>query len=160
MQWFKHNGSFRRSPQMLHVAEQLGDYGIAGVYRLYEVFTQRFGVDNDFSGSLHLSPPFSERWLAQEILTPLPNEEPGPYDDLTTVPLEQLYKFLSVCAEAGLIELKIEELGVVRRDNRGVIVELPNEKRLWRTITIPGFADLADEYTARKRTSKALSTPE
>jgi|HubBroStandDraft_1064217.scaffolds.fasta_scaffold24487_4 hypothetical protein len=157
MQWFKHNGSFRQSPAMLYVAQQLGDHGVAGVYRLYEVFTQRFGVDNDFAGSILLSPPFSETWLAQEILTPLPDDDANPYDQ-HRVPLKQLHRFLSVCADARLIELTVEDLPCYVRNDKGV----PEQKgtATWRTITIPGFAELADEYTARKRTSKALTTPE
>lgn len=158
MQWFKHNGSFRRSPAMLYVADQLGDHGVAGVYRLYEVFTQRFGVDNDFSGSLFLSPPYSETWLAQEILTPLPGDEDNNRYDPNLVPLEQLHKFLAVCADAGLINLQVEESDCFMRDAAGV--QQKKGTRTWRTITIPGFSELADEYTARKRTSKALTTPE
>lgn len=78
MQWFKHFSNFRNSPAMKFVASQLGDHGVAGVYRLYEVFTERFAINNDFSGSILLEPPFTERWLAQEILTPHPDKERQP----------------------------------------------------------------------------------
>ena len=163
MKWYKHHSDFRLSAGMLYVADHLGDHGVAGVYRLYEVFAQRFGINDDFSGSILLSPPYTPEWLAQQILTPnLSDEEiQEPYRDLKAVPIDQLDKFLQVCTTAGLLEMTVEQ-----NDSHKVNLDGSKEKtgiQSWRRLTIPGYAELVDEWTAEKRNkrkSKALSTPE
>ena len=160
MKWYKHISDFRRSPKMLYVQDQLGDYGVAGVYRLYEVFAQRFGVDDDFTGSIFLAPPYSESWLAEEILSYDRNERNEDGDGKYLSPTAKLLHFLAVCEQAGLIDLTREEDGIVRIKDG---VSTPTgEKRVWTTITIPGFAALKDVWTGTKKASKskALSTPE
>jgi hypothetical protein len=163
MQWFKHHNNFRRSPAMQQVAILMGDRGVAAVYRLYEVFTERFGVDNNFTGSLHLYNTTLETWLANEILIPPPDEDWGPFLSVAAARerLTDLKRFLGVCSDAGLIELSIDESEVWESDDDdGTHKVKSNERHKWMTITIPGFAALADEYTARKRTGKALQTPQ
>lgn len=157
MLWFKHANNFRNTPGMKYVAEQLGDHGVAGVYRLYEVFTQRFAVNNDFSGTLVLSPPFTARWLAQEILTPYPPGDDDVDYNPHEVPPDQLTLFLSVCADAQLITLDHPVLATGLRQEDGTLKDAGVQK--WTRITIPGFVGLADEYTARSK-KKGLVTPE
>jgi hypothetical protein len=156
MQWFKHFSNFRNSPAMKFMAEQLGDHGVAGVYRLYEVFAERFAINNDFSGSLVLSPPFTEHWLAQEVLTPHPAKEANSYHP-TLVPLEQLTEFLQTCHLAGIIQLDhvSDESSIKQPDGT---FKGDGVKRLWTVVTIPEFAALADEYSVRKRKGKGLET--
>ena len=156
MQWFKHFSNFRNSPAMKYMASQLGDHGVAGVYRLYEVFAERFAINNDFSGSLVLSPPFTERWLAQEILTPHPDKEANSYHP-TLVPLEQLTEFLQTCHGAGVIVLEVERAPSDIQQPDGTFKSDGIEKN-WKRITIPEFAALADEYSVRKRKGKGLET--
>src|SRR5260370_31135620 len=98
MQWFKHHNNFRNSPAMKHVESEMGDIGVAAVYRLYEVFTERFGVDNNFTGSLTLSPPFSEQWLASELLRRPWDAENNRFGDAPKV--ADLLYFLGVCEMA------------------------------------------------------------
>jgi len=144
---------------MQHVAMVMGDRGVAAVYRLYEVFTERFGVDNNFTGTLCLSPPYSETWLTNEILLPTAEQVQEPYSDghATT---RDLREFLGVCVDAGLIELKVDESEVWQRaEDDGTKNVASGKKHRWLTVTIPGFCALADEYSSRKRTSKALETP-
>jgi hypothetical protein len=43
-----------------HISAQFGDAGIAAVYRLYEVFTERFGIDEA---------PSENKFWAQNSLT-------------------------------------------------------------------------------------------
>ena len=147
---------------MKYVADQLGDQGVAGVYRLYEVFAQRFGINEDFSGTITLSPPFTDRWLAQEILLPNLSEEQvqEPYRDLNQVPLEQLNRFLKVCSLAGLIEITVHKSQSSTTIADGSKVDAG--EMTWRKLTIPGFAELKDDWCGRKRahSSIALSTPE
>jgi hypothetical protein len=156
MQWFKHHGSFRNKPQMKYVSSLLGDHGVAAAYRLFEVMTERFGVDNDFSGSLLLSPPFTEHWLAQEICTPDEGHENQYHPTLVSV--EQLHLYLSTFDGAGLIVYDTETGPGRAQDDKGTWQPTP-EPLTFKRITLPGFVDLADEYTARKK-SKGLSTPE
>ena len=165
MKWYKHHSDFRTSPGMKYIASQLGDHGVAAVYRLYEVFTQRFGLNDDYSGSILLSPPFTNEWLAQEILTPVLSDEQiqEPYRDLNEVPLTQLDAFLQVCSVAGLLQITFEQKSSSQ-------VQLDGSRKdtgvqSWRRLTIPGFSDLkdnwSDENQRKKRTkSMALSTPE
>jgi len=148
---------------MLYVADQLGDHGVAGVYRLYEVFAQRFGLNDDFSGSILLAPPFTEEWLAQEILTPWPKdaEDIKPYDDPHEVPLAQFNRFLAVCGQAGILRITTKNYPSCVTNADGT--QTPNGTHTWRILTIPGFAELKDEWAARKgsrKESMALSTPE
>jgi hypothetical protein len=163
MKWYKHHSDFRQSPAMKYVAEQLGDQGVAGVYRLWEVFAQRFGANDDFSGSITLSPPFTDRWLAQEILMPRFSEDEvqEAYRDLNEVPIEQLNKFLQVCAQAGLIEIAIFKSKASVRKDDGSKEDVGEST--FRKLTIPGFEDLQDDWSARRgsrKKSAALSTPE
>ena len=162
MKWYKHLSDFRRSPGMLYVSQCLGDYGVAGVYRLHELFAQRFGVNDDFSGSILLSPPFTDRWLAQEILTPCLSEEQlqEAYRDLNEVPLEQLNRFLQVCVEAGFLEITTVTASGTETQSDGTKKSVGDSS--WRRLTIPGFADLKDEWASvnAKKKSKALATPE
>jgi hypothetical protein len=159
MQWFKHHSNFRNSPAFKFIANNMGDRGVAAVYRLYEVFTERFGVDNNFTGSLLLSPPYSEHWLANEILTGEEelNDYENPTGNLLPVTTQALRHFLGMCESAGIVTLKRQECGVVEVSEDGES-KPTGKKQVWLTVTIPGFASLADEYTARKRTSKALET--
>jgi hypothetical protein len=137
----------------------MGDRGVAAVYRLYEVFTERFGVDNNFTGTLRISPPYSEQWLANEILTPSEEDREAPYFSGHS-DTDELRDFLGVCDVAGLIELKVTEAEVYQAaEDDGTQTVATGKKHKWMTVTIPGFALLADEYTARKRTGKALETP-
>ena len=149
MQWFKHHSNFRNTPSMKYMAARLGDYGVAGVYRLYEVFTERFAVNNDFSGSIMLSPPFTEVWLAEEILKPR--------DDDQYVSDEQLTEFLQACHLAGIIQLSHVSATSNNPQPNGTFKDDGKEK-LWTVITIPEFAALADEYACRKRKGRALET--
>ncbi|MGA7449104.1 MAG: hypothetical protein WBQ43_12715 [Terriglobales bacterium] len=161
MKWFKHMSDLRRSPGMLFVSEHLGDYGVAGVYRLYELFAQRFGVNDDFSGSILLQPPYTERWLAQEILTPnLSQEEAEEYcRDVHEVPLEQLNRFLQVCVSAGFLEITTQTGKAVTTQNDGTTAS--SGEHTWRRLTIPGFAELKDDWASHRRPKgRALSTPE
>jgi hypothetical protein len=163
MKWYKHHSDFRQSPAMKYVAEQLGDQGVAGVYRLYEVFAQRFALNDDFSGSITLSPPFTERWLAQEILLPCLSEEQvqEAYRDLNQVPIEQLNRFLKVCATAGLIEIETFTSKASIRKDDGSKENVGEDK--FRCLTIPGFSDLQDSWSSRsssRKKSDALSTPQ
>ncbi len=151
MQWFKHHSNFRNSPALKYIDDIMGDQGVAAVYRLYEVMTERFGVDNNFTGSLFLSPPYSETWLAEEIL----RADDDGYDRSPTA--KELRRFLAECETAGIVQIKREMSGVSRTQDDGSNKET-GEQREWWTITIPGFAGLADEYTARKRTSRSLET--
>jgi len=156
MQWFKHFSNFRNSPAMKFMASQLGDHGVAGVYRLYEVFAERFAINNDFSGSIMLSPPFTEQWLAQEILTPRPDEDSNPYHP-TLVPLKQLTEFLQAAHMAGVIVLDVERDSSAVKQPDGTF-KSDGVETDWKRITIPEFAALADEYSARKRKGKVLET--
>jgi hypothetical protein len=156
MQWFKHHGSFRNKPQMKYVSNILGEHGVAAAYRLFEVMTERFGVDNDFSGSIILSPPFTEHWLAQEICTP-DADHANKYHP-TLVSVEQLNLYLSTFDGAGLIVYDTVTGAGSRQDEKGMWQDAPTPMTFKR-IRVPGFVDLADEYTARKK-SKGLSTPE
>jgi len=161
MKWFKHHSDFRQTPAMSYIAEELGDMGVAGVYRLYEVFAQRFGANDDFSGTLLLQPPFTERWLAQEILTPRLSdaEIENPYTDVHAVPIEQLNRFLKVCVEAGILKITTETCSASQIQPDGTLKQIGDHT--WRRLAIPGFADLKDEWAGRSRLkSKALSTPE
>jgi hypothetical protein len=153
MQWFKHHNNFRNTPAMRYIDQMLGDEGTAGVYRLYEVFTERFAVDNDFSGGLLLSPPTSEQWLADEVLR-RPEGDDNPYGNGPS--LKQLQYFLSVCERAGIVSLKRQESACFSLQDDGTTEE--DGKNVWTTVTIPGFADLADEYASRKKKGKALET--
>jgi hypothetical protein len=163
MKWYKHHSDFRQSPAMKYVAEQLGDQGIAGVYRLYEVFAQRFGVNDDFSGSITLQPPFTDRWLAQEILMPRFSEDEvqEAYRDLNLVPIEQFNRFLRVCATAELIEIEtFKSNATVRKDDGS---KEDTGEHTFRRLTIPGFSDLQDDWSSRsssRKKSVALSTPQ
>jgi hypothetical protein len=156
MQWFKHHGAFRNKPQMKYVSNALGEHGVAAAYRLFEVMTERFGVDNDFSGSIILSPPFTEHWLAQEICTPDAEHE-NKYHP-THVSVEQLHQYLSTFHGAGLIVYDSVTSDGQTQSEDGSWGPSPGPLTFKR-ITLPGFADLADEYTARKK-SKGLSTPD
>lgn len=153
MQWFKHHHNFRNTPAMRHIDNILGDEGTAAVYRLYELFTERFAVDNNFSGSVLLSPPTSEGWLASEILR-RPFGDDNQYNDGPTT--KQLMHFLGVCEQAGIVTLAREETPVVQLQEDGT--QKVGGKRVWTTVTIPGFAELADEYSARKKKGRALET--
>lgn len=152
MQWFKHHSNFRNSPALKHLDSVMGDRGVAAVYRLYEVFTERFGVDNNFTGSLFLSPPYSESWLAEEIL----RADDDGYVRKPTI--KELKYFLGECETAGIIELKRQVSEVFEVSEEDGATKPTGKQHEWLTVTIPGFAALADEYTARKRTSKALET--
>jgi hypothetical protein len=161
MQWFKHHNNFRNTPAMQYVEQMLGASGVASVYRLYEVFTERFGVDNThteaFSGSLKLAAPTSEQWLCTQILftTQEFNEADG--EEYTAYPqVADLKQFLTVCETAGIITIKREKLDSFEIQRDGSKKSVGN--REWLTITIPEFAQLADVYSARKKNSKALET--
>jgi hypothetical protein len=149
MQWFKHHNNFRNTPKMQYVQNVLGSAGIAGVYRLYEVFTERFGIDNNFSGSLLLSPPTSEIWLTNEVL---PSDDPRERGS----GLKELHHFLAVCEQAEIITLEKRESSIENIEEDGS--RKITGTKVWTTVTIPGFADLADVYSARKKNSKALET--
>jgi len=154
MLWFKHTNNFRNTPAMKYVSSLLGEHGVAAAYRLWEVMTERYGLNNNFSGSIILSPPLSEHWLAQEICTPDADHE-NTYHP-TLVSKEQLHKYLGVFHEAGLIVYDtITGPGQVPVD--GVWVDSPTPLTFKR-LTIPNFQGQADEYTARKA-SRGLSTP-
>ena len=157
MRWFKHSGTFRNSPPMKYIQRTIGEHGVAAAYRLFEVMTERYGVDNDFSGSLILSPPTTELWLAQEICTPDPDHEDsygrGHVSD------EQLQKYLGIFHGAGLIiyDTVTDHNGQTQRgDGSWGPADSP---LVFKRITVPNFRDQADEYTARKA-MKGLSTPE
>jgi hypothetical protein len=160
MKWYKHQSDFRRSPAMLHVQDMLGDYGVAAAYRLYEVFAQRFGINDDFTGTIMLSPPFSETWLAREILTYDYDDDNTDDDGKFQNPEAKLLYFLGVCESAGLITQSKQESAVLHLQNDGT--QKVTGKKVWTTITIPGFASLKDDWTGTKKAtrSKALSTPE
>jgi len=160
MKWYKHHSDFRRSPSMLHIQDLLGDYGVAAAYRLYEVFAQRFGLNDDFTGTIMLSPPFSEIWLAREILTYSYDDDNEDEDGKFQSPEKKLMYFLGVCEQAGLITLNKEEFDVVNLQNDGS--QKVTGKKVWTTVTIPNFAALKDDWssTNSKKKSKALSTPE
>jgi len=149
MQWFKHHNNFRNTPAMQYVQNQLGSAGVAGVYRLYEVFTERFAVDNDFSGSILLSPPTSEIWLVNEVL---PSDDPRERGST----LKELMHFLAICENAGIVELEKHESDCLTMQDDGS--QKVTGKKVWATVTIPGFAALADEYSTRKQKGKALET--
>jgi hypothetical protein len=143
---------------MKYIAGELGDRGVAAVYRLYEVFTERFGVDDDFSGSLFLSPPFSEQWLANEIFTPSDDERMQPYFSGNS-DADELPGFLSICETAGIIELKRQESEALTMNEETGVNEPTGKTRVWLTVTIPGFAKLSDVYAHRKSVkSNALET--
>jgi hypothetical protein len=157
MQWFKHHNNFRNSPAMKHVEAQMGDVGVAAVYRLYEVFTERFGANSDFTGSLTLSAPFSEQWLASEILRRPWDEENNRFGDAPKV--ADLLFFLGVCETARIVTLERVVDGITKVDTAtGEHVET-GENKTWVTVTIPGFAALADEYATNKsnRLKKSLA---
>jgi hypothetical protein len=159
MQWFKHHNNFRNSPAMKHVESEMGDTGVAAVYRLYEVFTERFGVNNDFTGSLLLSPPFSEQWLATELLRRPWDPENNRYGDAPKV--ADLLFFLGVCETAGIVTLERVVDGISKVDKDTGEHKDTGENKTWVTVTIPEFAALADEYNTNKRNrqkSKALET--
>jgi hypothetical protein len=162
MQWFKHKGTFRNSPAMRYVAEVAGDRGVAAAYRLYEVMTERFGVDDDYSGSLMLSRPLTLRWLGREITTKPFDEDNAYYYDPTAVEDADVLKLLATFHDAGLILLTSKVTPTVRTGEDGV--EVGDKPERFYTITVPGFAtDCADEYTARRRAkgmTKGLNTPE
>ena len=141
---------------MRYIASIEGAAGIAAVYRLYEVFTERFGVDNDFSGSITLSPPTTLEWLGKELF--LPEESDNPYSSgLEDRDSDDVMKFLGFCEYAGIITIERREGEVCRLDDKGVS-KTTGEKNIWTTITIPGFAALADVYSARKKAGRALET--
>jgi hypothetical protein len=156
MQWFKHHNNFRNTPAMRYIASQEGAAGIAAVYRLYEVFTERFGVDNDFSGSITLQPPTTLAWLGTELF--LPEESDNPYSSgLEDRSSDDVLKFLGYCEYAGIITIERHEGEVWRLDEKGVS-SATGTKQVWTTLTIPGFAALADVYSARKKAGRALET--
>jgi hypothetical protein len=96
MLWFKHSQDLRNSPAMKYIQRKLGDEGFAAAIRLIEVLTYRSGSGSRFNPILTLSPPTSELWLAQEILT---------YDenDPEANPVNTLHDFLNHFQSAGLI---------------------------------------------------------
>jgi hypothetical protein len=162
MQWFKHHNNFRNSPAMQHVEQVLGASGVASVYRLYEVFTERFGVDNGFtdpfSGSLLLAPPTSEQWLVSQILFSH-QEEQGTEDEYTAYPtIKDLRYFLRTCETARIITIKRERKGSTQIESDGTSKNAGEQE--WWTITIPEFAKLSDVYAHRQSVAKnkALET--
>ena len=135
---------------MSYVQNQLDGDGVAAVYRLYEVFTERFGIDDNFSGSIMLSPPTSEVWLLRELF-PLNGSD-------TEYTLKDLQRFLTICETAGIVTLLREEDNSVATQEDGS--QKVTGKKVWTTVTIPGFASLADEYNTnkQKKKSKGLET--
>lgn len=158
MQWFKHHNNFRNTAKLKHIEKVLGDAGVAAVYRLYEVFTERFGIDDDFTGSIMLSAPFSEQWLASEILRRPWDSEENPYGDEPKV--EDLLYFLGECATAGIVVLTREVASIALVDTKTGETKDSSKEKTWVTVTIPGFAELADVYQHRRevKRNRALET--
>jgi len=161
MQWFKHHSNFRNSPAMKHIAGIYGDKGVAAVYRLYEVCAERFGIDNDFSGSILLSPPTSEHWLLSEVLLDDWMQDSFDYDnepctEMDSPTIKNLMEFLCECENAGIVRLEKTE-DYVWKNIDGVSTKT-DEKKVWTRVIIPGFAELSDVWTARKKSTKALET--
>jgi hypothetical protein len=160
MLWFKHKGTFRNSPPMRYIADALGDRGVAAAYRLYEVMTERFGLDDDFSGTIVLSRPLTLRWLGREIATP--TKDGANCYDPTLVTDEEVLKLLAVFHEAQLIDLtsQVDESIIVGDDG----VEKEAGQHRFYSITVTSFRkDCADETMQRKANKahkKGLNTPE
>jgi hypothetical protein len=158
MQWFKHHNNFRNTAKLKHIEKVLGDAGVAAVYRLYEVFTERFGVDDNFTGSITLSAPFSEQWLASEILRRPWHQESNPYGDEPKV--EDVLYLLGECEQAGIVQLTREVATIARVDPKTGETKESGDTKTWTTVTIPGFAELADVYQHRRevKRNRALET--
>jgi hypothetical protein len=159
MLWFKHKGTFRNSPPMLYIADMLGDRGVAAAYRLYEVMTERFGLDDDYSGTIVLSRPLTLRWLGREIATP--TEKGTNHYDPSLVSDEEVLKLLIVFHEAQLIDLTSQETAALEVGDDGVEKEAGTAR--FYSITVPSFRkDCADETMQRKanKHKKGLNTPE
>lgn len=151
MKWFKHDSDFRQRPYMKFINRRLGAEGVAAAYRLLEVMAESLGKAENKAGTLVLSVPYTELWLAEELGL---FDEDAYHSDPSTKKLRQV---LTVFNQSGLIELRTKkEDGSTTLDESNAVV--PAEGK-FTTITISGFVGMVDEYTARKL-SKGLRSPE
>lgn len=144
MLWFKHAHDLRNSPAMKQIQRKLGDEGFAAAIRLIEVLTYRCGSGTRFKPVLTLCPPTSMAWLAREILTYDPNDDPEAPDDYS--PVNNVIHFLNEFTLAGLIVM-----GSADGSNR---VQVNDEWKTvpckWTTVQLVEFEEFMDVWTARK----------
>ena len=139
MLWFKHWHNLRNSPPMKYIRAVKGDEGVAAAYRLLEVMTERCGSGANFNPILMLAPPYTEHWLACEILTP---DE----DYMAEPSTKQLTDMLDVFETGGLIQLG-NETGQGRiKDKDGKWQ--PGEVT-FTTLELCNFEEMQDTWTAR-----------
>jgi len=151
MKWFKHDSDFRQRPYMKFIQRRLGAEGVSAAYRLLEVMAESFRKDDNQAGTLTLSAPYTEVWLADELGL----IEEGDYGDYPSV--KKLNTVLNVFQLTRFIELGEKTVDGVSLDWNNENLE--DAKVTFRTITIPGFVGMVDEYTARK-ISKGLRSPD
>jgi hypothetical protein len=136
---------------MKQIQNRLGAEGVAAVYRLFEVMTEHFGRCAKNQAVLTLEPPYSEFWLAEELGVMDDDHFYGRSPDI-----KQLRKFLSEFEHTGLIDLSEDTRDGYELQGDGSKKPKPVT---FLTITLPNFAGLVDEYTARK-VKKGLATPD
>ncbi|MGD1080385.1 MAG: hypothetical protein ABR881_18855 [Candidatus Sulfotelmatobacter sp.] len=152
MKWFKHDSDFRQRPYMKFVRRRLGAEGVAAAYLLLEVMAESFRKDVNEVGTLTLSVPYTEQWLAEELGL----FEEDPYGGADYPSVKKLKQILNVFHQAGFIRLAyIEDDGTTLTDEDTI----ESTKCKFTTITVPGFVGMVDEYTAR-RVTKGLRSPE
>lgn len=152
MKWFKHDSDFRQRPYMKFIQRRLGAEGVAAAYRLLEVMAESLGKDDNTAGTLTLSPPYTDLWLADELGLYEGDSYSADYPSV-----KKLNQFLNVFQLTRFVELGETTVdGVEISEDEG---KLSATKVSFRTITVPGFVRMIDEYTARK-ISKGVRCPE
>jgi len=145
MLWFKHAHDLRNSPAMKQIQRKLGDEGFAAAIRLIEVLTYRTGHGKKFNPILTLTPPTTELWLAREILSYDPADDPEADADYS--PANHLTAFLNEFVAAGLIVL-------MHVDGQKPVQTTDGwEPRpcKWLTVQLVEFEEFMDVWTARKK---------
>jgi hypothetical protein len=150
MLWFRHNNDFRSTPQMKFITKALGAHGGLAAYRLLEVVCERCGSGEKYDARIVLAPPYTEEWLANEIL--LPDEDDpdnNEYDTSAQPTVKRLRRYMDIFYQAGFV-LPGSHTGAGKMKNV--------ETGLWEdteatfaTVEIVGFDGLMDAWTARKK---------
>jgi len=150
MKWFKHDSDFRQRPCMKFIQRRLGSEGVAAAYRLLEVMAESFRKNDNPDGTLRLAPPYTELWLADELGL---IEDDG-YGDYPST--KKLLQVLAIFNQVQFIAVSEKTENGSEYADDGTVKPC---KVTWRTITVPGFVGMVDEYTARK-VSKGLRSPD